>query len=265
MDPVVASSTDVKPALADFDAADRARLAAAMDRDGYAVLEGAVPAAEISGAVDFVRGEVARRHGEYFSLNGAAPVADTLMARLGGTASFQKLLADLAALKMEHAVTPAAPYQVLRVVAGRTGLAQSFRFHFDAYAVTALLPLAIPTDVEGPCGDLVIYPGFRGTQRSVARNVIEKAAMQNRFVQRLMAKPGAQRRFGAKTLRMKPGNIYLFWGYQTLHANEPCLPDSLRATALFHVGDPHAASLMTRLIQRLRLRQEARRQKALAG
>ena len=49
---------------------------------------------------------------------------------------------------------------------------------------------------------------------------------------RVMARPGSQQRFGAKTLRIVPGNVYLFWGYQTLHANEPCLPTSLRATAL---------------------------------
>jgi hypothetical protein len=43
-----------------------------------------------------------------------------------------------------------------------------------------------------------------------------------------------------KQIRMVPGNLNLFWGYRSVHANEACDPDKIRATALFHFGDPHA-------------------------
>lgn len=258
-------SADIAFDFGAFENADRTVLASTMDRDGFAVIPGAIPPDALAGAVDFVRGEVARRKGEYFSLAGAAPIEGTSLDALGKAPGLQKLLADLAGMKMHRPVAVARPYQVLRVVAGESGRGQSWRFHFDAYAVTAVVPLVIPDEPGGPHGDLVIYPRFRGTRRSVARNIIEKALMQNGPAQRLMSRPGMQRRFGAKTLRIVPGNVYLFWGYQTLHANEPCLPTSLRATALFHVGDPHETSMTTRLVQRWRLRSEARRQKALAG
>jgi hypothetical protein len=73
---------------------------------------------------------------------------------------------------------------------------------------------------------------------NVIFNVLEKAVMQNRLMQKVMATKLMQRHLKAKVLRIKPGNVYFFRGYQSLHANEPCLPSSLRATALYHFGDP---------------------------
>ena len=40
-------------------------------------------------------------------------------------------------------------------------------------------------------------------------------------------------------IKMVPGNLYLFWGYRSVHTNEPCDPASIRATALFHYANPH--------------------------
>jgi len=33
---------------------------------------------------------------------------------------------------------------------------------------------------------------------------------------------------------MKPGNVYLFWGYRSLHANLPVDPSYTRAPLLYH-------------------------------
>ena len=51
---------------------------------------------------------------------------------------------------------------------------------------------------------------------------------------------------------MKPGNVYLFWGYRSLHANLPV--DSLytRATLLYHFGDVHPKSLGNKIIKSFR-------------
>jgi hypothetical protein len=48
---------------------------------------------------------------------------------------------------------------------------------------------------------------------------------------------------------MKPGNLYLFWGYRSIHTNEPCDPDKIRATALFHYVDPHIGSRLKRALR----------------
>ena len=86
--------------------------------------------------------------------------------------------------------------------------------------------------------------------------------MQNRVVRNVTATKLMQRLFKAKVLKMKPGNIYVFRGYQSLHANEPCLPSDLRATALYHFGDPHENNALTVFIQRVRKWREARKARA---
>lgn len=43
---------------------------------------------------------------------------------------------------------------------------------------------------------------------------------------------------------MVPGKLYLFWGYRSIHTNEPCDPDAIGATALFHFADPHSNSTL---------------------
>ncbi len=45
-----------------------------------------------------------------------------------------------------------------------------------------------------------------------------------------------------------PGNLYLFSGYRSLHANDECDPAMLRATILLHFGNPHHESLMARAL-----------------
>lgn len=72
--------------------------------------------------------------------------------------------------------------------------------------------------------------------------------MHNGFSQKLIAL--AVRRGWLRPVRLKliPGNLYLFWGYCSLHANDECHPDLLRATALLHFGNPHHDSALARLL-----------------
>ena len=64
---------------------------------------------------------------------------------------------------------------------------------------------------------------------------------------------------------MWPGAICFFWGYQSLHGNEPCYGSSVRATGLFHFADPHENSFLVTAIQGLRRRHERRtRERAMA-
>ncbi len=71
---------------------------------------------------------------------------------------------------------------MLRVLKGRTGRRQAFRFHYDAYVVTAVLPIVIPSQAEGPAGDLVLYPRLRPIRSNYFFNIIEKLLMQNALV-----------------------------------------------------------------------------------
>lgn len=241
------------------------RILADIDTNGFAVLPGVFSAEEIAEARRFVEAEVARHQGQYFSFVGREPVTGTLFERIGEFPRFRDLLADLSTRIMHRQVSAGAPFQVLRVVAGDTGRGQSMLFHYDAYAITALVPVAIPANTGEPTGDLILYPQLRSIRSNVVINVLEKTVMQNLFMRTVMATKLAQRLFKAKVLRIKPGNIYLFRGYQSLHANEPCLPTSLRATALYHFGDPHENNALTEIIKRIRKRHEAKKARALAG
>jgi hypothetical protein len=128
------------------------------------------------------------------------------------------------------------------------------------------MPIAIPSGEGEKRGDLVIYPKLRKVRRSALFNIVEKALLQNRVARAVARAKLTQRLLGAKVLRMAPGDLYLFWGYQSLHGNEPCFPTSTRATALFHFADPHEKSLLVTGIQRWRRRYEAKiRERAMAG
>lgn len=235
--------------LRDVADADITRLCTAMERDGVGILPGCLSADVIGRATEFVTRELARNGGEYFSAFGRAALAGSPMVDLGGAPPFRRILATLYARHTGCVPPDSAILHVLRVLSGGTGLKHSFRFHYDAYVVTALMPILIPDAPGEKRGDLVIYPNLRGIRRFAPVNLAEKALLQNRAAARLFAAPATQRALGARVVRMQPGNLYFFWGYQSLHANEPCLPRSVRATALFHFADPHAGSTLVRFIE----------------
>jgi hypothetical protein len=236
---------------------DGRSVAARMDQDGFAVIPNFVPSEQIADASKFVQNQLKRHHGEYFTYRGNEALANSVLAKIGNSPALRTVMADV----YESAVGKPAPdegvYQVLRVVAGKTGVEQAYRFHYDAYVVTALLPIMIP---EGPAqlqGNLILYPKVRRVRSSVLLNLGEKLLMQNGLTRWMAARPFTRRTFGAKVLAFEPGSLYLFWGYQSLHANEPCTTAAVRATALYHFVDPHRGALTTRTIEARRQRKEA--------
>lgn len=238
----------------------------AMDRDGYAKIAKFFPDEMVAEARGFVDGELDRHAREYFSYIGREPVRESVLADIGASATFRNLLARIYAKGTGKAPPEAAVYQVLRVLSGRSGLKEAFQFHYDAYVVTALMPIAIPAGPGEKRGDLVIYPKLRGVRSNVVMNLMEKVLLQNRVARKIARAPLTQRLLKARTLRMEPGDLYLFWGYQSLHGNEPCFPTSTRATALFHFADPHEDSTIVAAIQRWRSRHERKiRERAMAG
>jgi hypothetical protein len=237
-----------------------------MDQNGYARIAKFFPDEMVDEARQFVNGELDRHAREYFSYIGREPVRESVLADIGASATFRDLLVRVYAKGTGKRPPETGIYQVLRVLSGRTGLKEAFQFHYDAYVVTALMPIAIPAGAGEKRGDLVIYPKLRGVRSNVLVNLVEKILLQNRFARKIARAPLTQRLLKAKTLRMEPGDLYLFWGYQSLHGNEPCFPTSTRATALFHFADPHADSVVVTAIQRWRSRHERRiRERAMAG
>lgn len=225
-------------------------LRAAMDRDGFAVLPGRLSTAFLAEARAFVLAELGQAGGEYFCYLGPDRLGRRPLAALGRSAGFRRLFAGLYERAMPRPAPGDGVFQVLRVLAGATGLRHANRFHYDAYLITALVPILIPEGPAAERGNLVLYPNLRRPRGSAWLNLAEKALLQNRLAGRLLASAWLQRRLGAKEVPMEPGNIYLFWGYRSLHANRACPPGRVRATALFHFADLHARNPLLRRIER---------------
>lgn len=222
--------------------------AADIDRNGFAVIKQYISAEVLEQGRAFIEQQAANHEGEYFAIHGIEALGGSIVAALALSAPLKETLAEL--YRLQTGREPAATEQifpVIRCLQGRSGLKQSHFYHFDATAVTALLPLFIPTEGKH-CGDLFIFPNLRRVRFNALRNVIEKAVLHNTISQKLVA--FAVKRGWLRPIRLKlePGNLYLFSGYRSLHANDQCDPAMLRATALFHFGNPHHDSLLARLL-----------------
>lgn len=225
-----------------------AQRAVEIDSNGFAVVENFLSSEMLEQGRAFIEQQAAIHLGEYFAVHGIEAMSGSVLATLAASGPLKEMLVDL--YRAQTTKEPSSTEQVfpvIRCLQGKSGLKQSHFYHFDATAVTALLPLFIPTQGEH-CGDLIIFPNVRRVRFNALRNVIEKALMHNTASQKLIAL--AVRRGWLRPIRLKliPGNLYLFWGYRSLHANDQCDPDMLRATALFHFGNPHHDSLLARLL-----------------
>lgn len=236
-----------------------ARTAAALDADGFAVIEGAVNRDWVERARSEVKAQVSKRTAPFFSLIRPADEAGSVLGEVAHDGPLNTLLARLVHHASPGAVVERdAPYTVLRVIAGETGSDGAYQFHYDSSVITVVVPIVIPEARDGPAGQLAVFGNRRPFRRTVIGNIAEKIALQNRWAWRR-----AEQRVTAQAAdlvrQLEPGNLYLFWGYRTYHGNLPCGSSMLRATLLLHVGDPHGSSPVTRAIRVLRARIEARR------
>lgn len=165
--------------------------------------------------------------------------------------SFLRLMKNLSRRgHSQRAADESKLLNVLRIIAGRETATRAYEFHYDATVVTVLMPLFIPEDTPGKAGDLVAFPNDRGYRRFAAINVLEKIFLQNRIAYRFYRKLyGSGSR---NVVKLKPSNLYFFWGYRTFHGNLPSAPNSRRATLLFHYGDPHPGNVLTKSILAIR-------------
>jgi hypothetical protein len=227
-------------------------LVADMNRVGFGVLSGYLEPDDLEDLRQFVETAVASNAGEYVVFTGEKAVAGTLLARLSSSPAFVKLLREVYEQGSGHAAPNQSLFQVLRCLKGKSGLKHAFYFHYDSYVVTALLPVIIPS--EGSAGHLVMAPNRRPVRSSYLVNLLDKIILDNPATQFLLRHAFRLGLVKLKQIPMVPGNLYLFWGYRTVHGNEPCDPDKIRATALFHFGDPHADSRVRRFTGRAKSR-----------
>lgn len=219
-----------------------------MQTHGYACVANFLSAASLSKMQDFVAGAVERSQNEYVAFRGAEAVAGSGLDTLAQCPDFQSIFAGLYRQSEGKPSPPVAFYQLLRCLTGKGMTEHSFNFHYDSYLVTALIPIVIPD--HGRPGDLYVLANTRGVRRSYLANLVDKILLGNRVSQACLRWLADRRPRLFTRITMVPGNLYLFWGYRSIHANEPCDPGTVRATALYHFFDPHADSRMKQALRR---------------
>jgi hypothetical protein len=219
-----------------------------MNRAGLASLSGFLDPGDLHDLQAFVRKAVESAGGEYVVFTGKEAVGGTILETLAESEAFNSLIRRVYERGMRRPAPDQALYQVLRCLAGETGQKQAYIFHYDSFAVTLLLPILIPTGARR--GDLVLAPNLRSVRPHYALNLVDKMLIDNKLAQITLKRLLGSRWGPFQRVNMVPGDLYLFWGYRTLHTNEACDAGEIRSTALFHFGDPHAGSFLRRSLGR---------------
>ncbi len=185
----------------------------------------------------FVRAAMRKSGNEYIGFGGPDEVAGSGLDELYRSPRFGKLLKDMYERGTGKRAPDQAFYHVLRCLSGSSGQRNSLIFHYDSYVITALIPIEIPT--AGRAGDLLMFPNTRGIRPAYLLNAADKVLLDNPLTQKLLRASIQRKILKPARIQMQPGNLYFFWGYRSIHTNEPCDPDKVRATALYHYGNPH--------------------------
>ena len=227
-------------------------VAETLDRTGFVCLENVISPDWLQGAQENIRSRLAE-YGEHdLCIIRPSSETDTPAHRLVNDPTVRAILENLAVARCPRGVAENDEiYSVLRVLAGPEREATSFKFHYDAAVVTMLVPLFIPTEGAGRSGELVLFPNRRPFRRSVMLNIFEKVITQNRFYRNRILRE-FNRAPEKYSVQLKPGNVYLFWGYRTFHGNGPCAPNTVRATLLLHYGNPHGGNPVLTAVKSVR-------------
>lgn len=221
---------------------DPLTIANQLDETGVVCLEDAVPTEWLTQARADVE-DLLVTHGEHDHFIRSPEGADQSAAEAFITSpAVLSLLTDIVRARF-----PEGPAELeltgsaLRVIAGPRGEGDAFWFHYDASAVTMVVPIFMPDAKPGNSGELVGLFNNRPFRRLVLANIFDKAVGQSRFYRRHILRR-LDRTDYLQRVDMEVGNLYLFWGYRSLHGNMPCESGALRATLLLHFGRPHGSS-----------------------
>ncbi|NML93276.1 hypothetical protein [Novosphingobium olei] len=234
-------------------------LASQLDRDGFVCVKDAVDMAWVERARAYVRDHLDANGEKFFSVIRPSDEKGSPFDDLAHDPKIAGLLEGVARIACPQAIFDDEVYNVLRVIAGPKGTDGSCEFHYDASVITMLVPIIMPDGGEPhQSGELLTFPNNRPYRNSVLTNLAEKALVQNKWSWR-RTKKKALANLEQHMKKLLPGNLYLFWGYRTLHGNLPCAPNSLRATMLLHHGDPHGGNPLIKVVRSARKVVENRR------
>src|SRR5215475_3647423 len=211
-----------------------------IERTGYAVLAQYITTEDLNHLQHFVRDAVAAAGNGYTMLDGYAPVAHTALGRIADSPTLKHICMRAYEQATSRPAPDATYYQILRCLTGETSRKHSMVFHFDSYVLTVLLPIEVPAGKNN--GELIVLPNSRPIRRWYTSNLIDKILLDNALTQWFLRRMASRYPHRFVRITLKPGDLYFFWGYRSIHTNAPCDIDKIRATALLHYGDPHRES-----------------------
>jgi len=211
-----------------------------INTNGFCCIPNYINATDLRRMQFFVSRAVAHSQNEYVVFRGSEAVSGTGMDELATSPEFTSIFSRLYTLALGKTPPKVTFYQILRCLTGKGAARNSLIFHYDSYLITALIPVTIPG--AGKRGDFLLFPNTRRVRAFYATNLFDKLLLDNRITQFFLRTLARSRNAPLVRVQMVPGSLYLFWGYRSIHTNEPCDPEAVRATALFHFADPHADS-----------------------
>ena len=219
-----------------------------MDARGYGCLPDYISPDHLAAMRAFVAKAVVKSQGEYVGFTGRSAVVGTTFDAISTSGNFRSLMKQVYEIGTGRPPPEVDFYQVLRRLTGRSGKRHALNFHYDSYVVTAFIPVEIPT--TGKTGDLVMLPNTRRIRGTYFANLIDKVALDNKITQLMLKTLMSLHILPLVRIRPVPGSIYFFWGYRSVHTNEACDPDKVRATALYHYANPHAGASLGTMFRR---------------
>ncbi|MDC0456624.1 hypothetical protein OAM56_01765 [Alphaproteobacteria bacterium] len=222
-----------------------------LNETGFHCIENAFDVKTQLSFVSYVNKLIDKKGKRYFSLINILKDVNSPFNKIDTNQRFKSIMEKISENCVKRKVYENENLSILRVVTGKNVKNQKLNFHYDAYALTALIPIVIPKGNIEDCGHLIAFPNIRNIRSNFLFNFFEKLILQNP-ISRKMLTIFFYKNFKKYTYIMKPGNIYLFWGYRTIHANHAVIPDNLRATLLYHVGEVHKNSFIDKYIRKRR-------------
>jgi hypothetical protein len=226
-------------------------IASHLKEHGFYCLEKSLDPKALAAFQNEIKSLVSVKGKRYFSLINPYKDSESNFSLLDKSLNLKKFLFELARSGTEKDVSKSEILNVLRIVTGEKADGQSLKFHYDATVITALVPIMIPAGSVENSGHLLAHRNLRNIRKSALVNIAEKLILQNQIAQKIIS-IFTLRKVENYICELKEGNIYFFYGYRTLHANLPVSPDYVRATLLFHFGDPHNDSFLIRSVAKFR-------------
>jgi hypothetical protein len=236
------------PSSGEFDVG---ALVGAMERDGYVVIDDYLSPQDMADAQESIIRKVRANGNEtVVALHSFEGFENPFLSALPTDPQLVRLCRGVSAKGFGAAPdVPISPS--LRCLTGKSAREHSMYFHFDSYAVTAIIPILVPS--SGKRGRLIVSPNTRKIRKIYFANFLDKLVSDRKRTQNFYRAMYERNSPDLIYLDMKPGSLYLFSGYRSMHTNEEVDADQIRATAIFHYFDPHAQS-MTKKLFRLRFK-----------